>query len=690
MIIIIGLIAIAGIIVTIFSLVSPSQQTFKQKEELKEEKVKRILVGVYICECGPNIKEGIDLSDVISYVENLENVYFVKKVNLLCSEKGKETLLKDLQEKKPTHLVIAACSPKEHEETFRKLLKEAGFNPYLFQMVNIREHCVWLMPDKKQATQLSKVMIKAAIKRVINHEPLVSKEIETCPDVLVIGAGVAGISAALTLAQKNRKVFLLERLPYIGGKVVRYEDVFPHLECASCMLEPKIDEVLHHENIEVITLAEVEEILGFYGNFLVKIKRKPRYVNTKLCISCGACIEACPVEVKNEFLGGLTLRKAIYFPFPGALPPAPLIDSQNCLHLKGENCDACQKACAFGAINYQEKEVQQEIKVGAIVIATGFDLLDVKKIPQLGYGKIENVYTSLEFENILSSSGPYKGEIRLKDGRSPTSIVFIHCVGSRTPLYREYCSAICCSYLAKFTYLVKEKLPDASLIHLYRDFCFPIKEMQRFFEKKVKRLQNVEFIRIKDINEIKISQEGKKICILLSSDNKKIECDMVVLAPALEGSQNNEKIAKLLDISIDEAKFFIPLHSKLSPQQTTNEGIFICGGCRYPQDITTSVTEGKSAAGEILKRLIPGEKIELEPTISVVNKDVCSGCKTCIGVCPYKAISFDEEEKCAVISEVLCRGCGICSATCPAGAIEAKHFTQNQIKEEIEGLLENV
>jgi len=661
-----------------------------------------IRIGVYICECGPNIKDAMHLEEVTAFAKSLEHVVFVRQFRLLCSNEGKEIIARDIKEQSLNRIVIAACSPKEHELTFRKVLSEAGLNPYLLQIANIREHIAWMITDKELATQLAKVKIRAAVKRVVYQEPLDVKEIEASPDVVVIGAGIAGISAALTLAQKQRKVYLIECLPCIGGKAVRYEDVFPNLECAPCMLEPKMDEVLHNDNIEVLTLTEVKEVLGFFGNFIVKVNQKARFVDSSLCISCRACIEACPVKVKNEFDENLGERKAIYFPFPGALPSVPVIDRENCLRFQGKECNACQTVCAFGAIKYEDKDTERELNVGAIVVATGFDLFNPKLAAQFGYGKIDNVYTSLEFERILSATGPYGGKILLKDGSSPKKIALIHCVGSRSKRYRPYCSAICCSYLIKFAHIIKHKLPEASIVSIYSDLCLPDKEAQSFFDK-LKKEEGIEFIRVRDTNETRVSLEEGRICILnttvedeykseshsiITGKLIKVVADMVVLAGAIEGARDAGHLAELLDLPLDEARFFKEEHCKLSPASTTNDGIFIAGCANAPRDITNSVIHAEAAAGGVLKRLVPGEKISLEPTIAEVNKDLCSGCKTCIEVCPYRAISYDEEEKRAVVSEMLCRGCGVCVATCPSGTIKAKHFTDKQISSEIEGLLE--
>jgi heterodisulfide reductase subunit A2 len=645
-------------------------------------------IGVYICECGPNIKEATDINELMKVVESMENVVLVKRYNLLCSEEGKEFLKKDIKEHRLSRVVIAACSAKEHEATFKKILEDAGLNPFLLQIANIREQCAWVIKDKVLATEKAKTIIKAAVNRVAYHEALEIKEIEASPDVLVLGAGIAGISAALSLAQKNRKVYLVDKSPCIGGKVARYEEVFPKLECASCMLDPKLDEVLHHERIEVLTLGQIQEVLGSYGNFTVKVKKQARYVDNS-CIGCGVCFEACPVKVKNEYNEGLDERHAVYIPYAGALPFLAVIDKNNCLHFQGQDCVACQKTCPFGSIHYEESDQVLELKVGAIVLATGFDLFDCAKAGQYGYGKIENVYTSLEFERILSPTGPTSGKILLKNGKPPKRIAFIHCVGSRTKAFNQHCSGICCTYLLKFAHLARKQIHDISLSMVYSDLCLPGKDAQAFADK-VKENKEIVLFRMNAPNAIEVAPGKEDIRIKYRDSNEKLSeftADMVVLAPAIEGSTDSKALADFFDIARDKGGFFIESHAKLAPVSTAIEGIFIAGCAQGPREIADSVAQAQAAGGLVLSRLIPGEKLKLEPMVSVVDEDFCSGCKTCIALCPYKAITYDAKKKKTVINEVLCKGCGVCAAACPSGAIKARHFTDKQILKELNGLL---
>jgi heterodisulfide reductase subunit A len=645
-------------------------------------------IGIYVCECGPNIKDAMDIDEVVKFAQGLENVVLAKPFGLLCSEEGKAVISSEIKKQNLTRVVFAACSPKEHEITFKGILRNAGLNPFLLQIANIREHCAWVIKDKPLATDKAKAMIKAAVLRVVHHEPLETKEIECQSDVLVVGAGMAGISAALTLAQRNREVYLVEKLPCIGGKVALYEDVFPTLECASCVLDPVADEILHHEQIKILTYSEVEEVLGYYGNFVVKVNKRARFVDAATCIGCEACFDVCPVKVRNEYNEGLDERRAIYIPYAGALPNVAVIDKEHCLRWQGEACTACQEACAFGCINYEETDQVEELKVGAIVLATGFDIFDPRHAPQYGYGKIENVYTSLEFERLVNPTGPTEGKIELKNGQTPEKIALVHCVGSRTSNFNEHCSGVCCMYLLKFAHQAARKLPGVSITQLYSDFCLPGKESQSFFGR-VSGENGPEFLHMKEPDSIEIAEEDGKILIEyvdVHGRSDTVTSDMVVLAPAIEGARDARGLAHVFDISQGEGGFFVEENPSIAPVSTVRDGVFIAGCAQGPKDIQSSVADGQAAAGRILSRLIPGEKLVLEAITAEVDTSLCSGCKICIALCPYKAITYDETGKHVAINEIICRGCGVCPAGCPSGAIKANHFTDAQISAEIRAL----
>ena len=647
-------------------------------------------IGVYICECGPNIKDALDLDVLVRYAGSLDGVVAAKPFGLLCAPDGTHFLAKEIHDHDLTRVVVAACSPKEHEQTFRQALEHAGLNPFFLQIANIREQCAWTVADKASATEKAKALISAAVHRVTHHEPLEVKEIACLTDVLVVGAGVAGVHAALTLSQKGRKVYLADRLPCIGGKAAGYEDLFPSLECASCVLDPVLDNVLHNEHIEVMTYAEVQEVLGFYGNFMVTVKKKARMVDTQSCIGCEACFESCPVQVENEYNEGLDNRKAIYIPYPGAVPHVAVIDKDHCLRSQGQSCTACQQACPFGAVDYQAQDEMIKLKVGAIVLATGFDLLEPARVAESGYGKANNVYTGLELERLLSSTGPSEGKVVVAaDGSPPGKIALIHCVGSRTAKFNHYCSGVCCTYLFKFTHQLCEKCPNAVMTHFFSELCLPGKSAQAFFDA-ISTKTAVECVRLKAVDSVRVvEQDGKTFVRYMDAQGQSGSApfDMVVLAPAMEGASDAQDVARTFDISLGRGNFFESQHPVTAPASSTREGVFLAGCARGPKDVQASVADGQAAAGRILSQLVPGGKLTLAPTICEVDEALCSGCKTCMGSCQYKAIGFDRDGRCVRINKVLCRGCGTCVASCPSGAIRAAHYTDGQVFSEIRGLL---
>lgn len=650
--------------------------------------------ALYFCNCGANIADKIDWEQVKGKISNAPSGEFVfRTVDFLCSEDGKETLSKDLKENKADCVVIAACSPRDHENTFMRVLAGAGVNPYLMQMVNVREQVAWVTEDGTKATAKACRYIKAAVKRVALHDPLEKKELDVCQDVLVIGAGPAGLKAALSIAGSGRKVVVIEKAPVIGGMPVRFEELFPDMECGSCMLEPLLGEILHGEhaeNIELLTLAEVVEVTGCYGNFVVKIRQRPRYVDVHKCVGCAECIEPCPVSAKNDFNCGLSERKAISFPFAGALPNAPYIDPGVCLRNKQEDCSLCKDACPMeGAVVYDDSEKIVERRAGAVIVAVGSGTYDCKKIPNLAYGKMPDIFTGPEFERMLASNGPSGGELRTSSGTPPLSVAIVHCVGSLDVKHMEYCSGICCQYAFKFNHIIGKKMPGTKIYHLFRELSLPGKDAFALYND-ARADPGSTFIRYGDIADLKVQETngGKSISFRdTAGADRAVSADMIILCPAVVPADDCGELGAILDAARDRFGFFEELHGRMDSAQSKIKGVFIAGTCQSPMDIQKSVNQAMAAAGYIMSGLAAGKKLEINPVNALIDSERCSGCRLCVKVCPYKAISFDEEKGVCAVNDVLCRGCGTCVAACPSGVVTGRHFTTEQILQEIEGVL---
>ena len=649
-----------------------------------------VKIGVYICHCGLNIADTVDVEEVTKYAATLPAVVVARNYKFMCSDPGQGMIKEDIKELGLNRIVVASCSPLMHEPTFRHAIQEAGVNPYLFEMANIREHCSWITEDHGEATEKAKALVGAAVRRVYYHQPLEVREVPVNPDTLIVGGGIAGIQAALEIADSGHKVYLVERDPSIGGHMIQFDKTFPTLDCSACILTPKMTSVGMHPHIELMTYSEVEEISGFVGSFKAKIRKKARYVNEDKCNGCGVCVTKCPWTADSEFDLALGKRKAIYTPFAQAVPNIPVIDTEHCAYFLKGKCRACEKFCELGAIDFEQADKIVEVEVGNIIIASGYDAFDPTPISQYGYGRFDNVYTGLEFERICNAVGPTSGKIVLRDGSEPKSIAIIHCVGSRDENYHEYCSRVCCMYSLKYSHLIKERT-DADVYQMYIDMrCFG-KGYEEFYDRVSNEAANFIRGKVAKVTDEAVNEEekGKLIAVVedtLLGSMLRIPVDMVILATALEPREDAAEVAKLFGISRSADGFFLERHPKLDPVATMTDGVFIAGCCQSPKDIPDTVAQASAAAARVLALIAKGS-VELEAATAVIDEEKCSGCRICSLLCPYSAISFIEDEKISRINEALCKGCGTCVAACPSGAITHKQFTTEEIAAEIEGVL---
>jgi heterodisulfide reductase subunit A len=661
---------------------------------LKEEKsddCQEIRIGVFICHCGSNIANTIDVKKVAEFASKLPKVAFVSEERYVCSEPG-QTLIRDsIKKHKLNKVVIASCSPRMHELTFRKTLEAAGLNSSLLEMVNIREQCSWVhMHEPKKATEKAKALVASAIAKAGLLEPLYPLKFKVTPSTLVVGGGIAGIQASLDLANKGFQVHLVERAPSIGGRMAQLDKTFPTLDCSACILTPKMVDIPRHPNINLLSYSEVKSVDGFIGNFKVSITKKARYINEAKCTSCGVCTEKCPVKnIPSEFNLGLGKRAAAYTPFPQAVPPTYTIDKNNCLWFTKGVCRVCEKVCPANAVDFSQEEQEIQIDVGTIIIATGYDLFDVKQKPEYGYEAYKDVISSLEFERLLSSAGPTSGEIiRPSTGIEPRKIAFIQCVGSRDVQTNPYCSRICCMASIKQAHQVKEKHPNAVSI-----FYIDLRAFGKGYEEFYARVQQegVNFVRGKAA-EVYKEPNGDNLTLVfedtLLGEVREQEFDMVVLAAGLEPRATAKPLQKMLKLSLSPDNFFLEAHPKLRPVETQIAGVYLCGCAQGPKDIPDVVAQASAAASQASIPLAQGEVVA-EPTIAYVDEDLCCGCKVCESVCVYDAIKVEatDEDGNAKVNDALCTGCGSCGAACPARAITLRGFTTEQISTQLEALL---
>jgi len=650
-----------------------------------------IRIGVYVCHCGLNIAGSVDCEEVAKFASTLPHVVVSKDNRYTCSDQGQELIKNDIREHKLNRVVVASCSPRLHEPTFRRACEEAGLNKYLFEMANIREQCSWVhLYAKEEATEKAKDLVRMAVAKVTLLEPATEMEVPIIKKALVIGGGVAGIQAALDLADTGYKVYLVEKEPSIGGRMAQIDKTFPTMDCSICILAPKMSDAGRHPNIELLTNSEVKEVKGYIGNFKVQVLKKPRYV-TKDCTACGDCSKECPVTAPNEFDVGLATRRAIYTPFAQAVPSTYIIDRNLCLNKDNIiTCDKCIKACEREAVNFDMKPETVELNVGTIIVATGADVYDPASLVDYGYTRFPNVITSLEFERLINAGGPSGGRlIRPSDMQIPDTVAFIQCVGSRSEKSGHfYCSNVCCMNTIKDSLLIKEHWPNTKIYVFYVD----IRAYGKGFEDLYKRAkkEGVVFIRglpaeiVEDRKTQNLRLRGENT---LSKELYNVEAGMVILSIGIEPRRDSEIIQRFFTLSRTADGFFMEAHPKLRPVDAPTGGVFLAGCAEAPKDIKDSVTQASAAAARASILMAKG-KVAVEAITPRMMIENCTVCGLCARVCPYNAIMVDKEAKKTEIVEAACAGCGTCGAECPFDALIMRHFTDDQIIAQIEAATE--
>ena len=658
-------------------------------------------IGVFVCWCGSNIAATVDVQAVSDALAKEPGVVLSTNYQYMCSQSGQEMIQDAIKEYKLTGIVVCSCSPRMHEATFRKTAQQAGINPYMVEIANIREQCSWVHKDKEIGTEKAIILGRAAIAKVHLNAPLTAGQSPVTKRALVIGGGIAGIQTALDIADAGFEVDIVEKKPTIGGKMTQIDKTFPTLDCAACILTPKMVDVAQNDKIRVFAYSEVESVKGFVGNFNVTIRKKARFVDETKCTGCGLCTEKCPQKkVPNEFNLGLDNRRAIYIPFAQAVPKIATIDADYCTMLKSGKCGVCSKVCTAGAIDYKQTDELVEEKYGAIVVATGFNPISMDKFDEFAYSKSPDVVTSLEYERLMNAAGPTGGTLlRPSDGTHPKTIVFVQCVGSRCDggeKGKPYCSKICCMYTAKHAMLTREKYPDTEVYVFYIDVRTPGKNFDEFYRRAVEDY---------DVHYVKgmvgkVTPENGKLKVqasdLLGNRQMHIDADMVVLAAAIEPDESARPLATMLTASMDTNDFFTEAHPKLRPVESPTAGVFLSGACQGPKDIPETVAQAGAAAGKVIGLLVK-DHLTCNPCVAKSDEMMCNGCSNCEKVCPYGAISYMDKEfrgpnrttlirRVATVNPAVCQGCGACTVACPSGAMDLQGFSNSQIMAEVDAI----
>lgn len=663
-------------------------------------------IGVFICHCGENISGTVDCEKVATELSKVEGVAYSTDYKYMCSDPGQTLIKEAIKTHHLTGVVVGSCSPRMHEVTFRKACAEAGLNPYMCEVANLREHCSWVHEKGEATTEKAISLVNMLVEKVKKNKPLTSIQVPITKKALVIGGGIAGIQASLDIANCGHQVILIEKDPSIGGHMSQLSETFPTLDCSQCILTPRMVEVAQHPNITLYTYAELEKVEGSIGNFQATIRLKAKSVDPKLCTACGLCSSKCPQKkIPSEFNAGLGMRTAIYVPFPQAVPNKPVIDKEHCNYYQKGKCQVCQKNCPTGAIEFDKPDELITEAVGAIVVTTGFNVLGTDFFPEYGYGKYKDVITGLQFERLASASGPTLGEIRRpSDGQIPKKIVFIACAGSRDPAKGiPYCSKICCMYTAKHAMLYQHKVHEGESYIFYMDIRAGGKNYEEFVRRAIEE-DGVNYVRgrVARVYEKNGKLIVKGVDTLLAGAQVEIEADMVVLATAGVSNQGAEQLAQKMHISYDPYKFFAEAHPKLKPVETNTAGIFLAGACQAPKDIPDTVGTASGAAVKVAALFSQAQLIR-EPLIAVVNRSgppsfsTCVGCFMCETACPYHAIEREEiknrnGEVLKVVAKVnpgLCQGCGTCVAFCRSKSIDIQGYSNEEMYAEVMSLFNN-